>query len=302
LLPGLDAALVEHGLEANVLIVDDSSTELPEEGFPGQGFRALRRIDILPLRRNLGHQRAIAVGLAYVQDRVPCPAVVVMDSDGEDHPRDVPRLIERYRQEGGRKIVFAERTRRSESWVFRIFYFLYRVSHRLLTGYGVRVGNFSIVPRPLLSRLVTVSEMWNHYAAAVFKSRQPFVTIPTRRARRLEGEPRMNFVNLVVHGLSAISVYGELVGVRLLAATMALTAAAVAGLGWIIGLRLLSDAPVPGWAMFAVGMLLAVLLQGVLFLFLILALILGSRQGAMFLPLRDYGFFIEEVRTVYPRP
>ena len=72
---------------------------------------------MLRLRRNLGHQRAIAIGLTYIQAQMTTAyeAVVVMDGDGEDAPEDVPRLLARLEAEGGRSIVFAERTRRSES-------------------------------------------------------------------------------------------------------------------------------------------------------------------------------------------
>ena len=64
---------------------------------------------MLQLRRNLGHQRAIAVGLAYAEEHDPCDVVVIMDGDGEDDPKDVPRLLACCRQAGGREIVFAER-------------------------------------------------------------------------------------------------------------------------------------------------------------------------------------------------
>src|SRR5262249_37876231 len=138
------------------------------------------------------------------------------DGDGEDDPADVPRLVQRCREEGFEKIVFAERTRRSETLAFRAFYGLYKVVHVLLTGIRGRVGNFSVVPPARLESLVVVSELWNHYAAAAFKSRQPLCLVPTRRASRLQGRSRMNFVDLVAHGLSAISVFGETVGVRLL--------------------------------------------------------------------------------------
>ena len=49
-----------------MLAVDDGSS--PAGDSAGASARALRRVDVLPLRRNLGHQRAIAVGLAYVED------------------------------------------------------------------------------------------------------------------------------------------------------------------------------------------------------------------------------------------
>src|SRR5262249_41744968 len=155
------------------LIVDDGSTVPPDATFCTAAHRSLGRIDLVRLRRNLGHQRAIAIGLAYVEARVACAALVIMDGDGEDDPGDGPVLIRRCREEGFEKIVFAERTRRSESLAFRGFYGLYKIVHVLLTGIRVRVGNFSVVPRARLESLVAVSELWNHYAAAAFKSRQP---------------------------------------------------------------------------------------------------------------------------------
>ena len=202
----------------------------PEIELESGTFAALRRIDVLRLRRNLGHQRAIAVGLAYVEECLHADAVVVMDGDGEDDPADVPRLLERLDEEGHATIVFAERARRSESLVLRVFYSLFKLLHLLLTGKGVRVGNFSAIPRRRLTSLVVVAEIWNHYAAAVFRSRQPYCMIPTFRARRLCGTSSMNFVSLVTHGLSAISVYSDVVGVRLLVMSIILAILTLAGM------------------------------------------------------------------------
>ena len=96
-----------------------STTARPSRSTPRAvdlDLRAIGRVEVLHLRRNLGHQRAIAIGLAFVEaERPRCRAVVLMDSDGEDAPEDVPRLVARCEQEGRRKIVFAERTKRSES-------------------------------------------------------------------------------------------------------------------------------------------------------------------------------------------
>jgi glycosyltransferase involved in cell wall biosynthesis len=301
LLGMLDEVLSDHGGEYRVLVVDDGSTAPAGAGFPGQAFTRLGRVDVLELRRNLGHQRAIAVGLAYVERRIPCRAVVVMDSDGEDNPADVPRLLKKFQQEGGKKIIFAARAKRSESWVFRVFYALYKVLHYLLTSKAVRVGNFSVVPAERLASLVVVSEMWSHYAAAVFKSRQPLDMIPTERARRLGGNSRMNFVNLVIHGLSAISVYGDLIGVRMLMLSFALIVLTLAGLGCVVAVRLLTDLAIPGWATFTAGLLLLALSQAVMFSLVFSFIILSDRQGASFLPRRDYAYYVHGVRTEYPK-
>lgn len=292
LLDGLDKALAEHGLEANVLVVDDGSAVAEGVEAGRTPFRALRRIDILRLRRNLGHQRAIAIGLAYIEEKVRCTAVVVMDSDGEDDPQDVPRLYRKFQELSGQKIVFAERTVRSESYTFRAFYWLYRVIHLLLTSRRVRVGNFSVIPAARLSSLVAVSELWSHYAAAVYKSRQPLDMIPARRAKRLHGEPRMKFVDLVVHGLSAIAVYSEAIGVRLLAASSLLILLALAGMVSSVAIRLTTDVAIPGWATYTVGFLLVVVLQAVLFSLVFSFIIISGRDRMTFLPIRDYRYFI----------
>jgi len=61
-------------------------------------------------------------------------------------PEDAVRLMNRCRDQGGESIVFAERTRRTESVLFKVLYKLYQFLHWVLTGIRVRVGNFSIVP------------------------------------------------------------------------------------------------------------------------------------------------------------
>jgi glycosyltransferase involved in cell wall biosynthesis len=292
LLPLIDEALVRSALHAGVIVVDDGSTEQAPPEFGVGPFHALAPVGVLRLRRNLGHQRAIAVGLAYIERQVPCDAVIVMDADGEDAPADIPVLVERCRRERHERIVFAERSRRVEAAVFRILYQAYRALHRLLTGHGVRVGNFSVIPRARLTGLVVVSELWNHYAAAVFRSRQPYVTVPTSRAPRLEGRSQMSFVSLVVHGLSAISVYGDLVFVRLIVFAVVLAGFSAVGLCVVVAIRLFTTLAIPGWATFTSGILVLVLLQAVLFVAVLTFLGLSIRQHAPFVPSRDFELYV----------
>src|SRR5262249_26134590 len=217
LIPGLDEKLAEAGLKASILLVDDGSTNVFNRNrWLKQRYQAIGVIEILELSRNLGHQRAIAVGLAYVRNKKSCEAVVIMDADGEDSPEDVPSLIEVFASQRESRVVFAQRAERSESGVFKIFYGLYKAVYFLLTGAKVRFGNFSVVPHDLLPRLTAVSEIWNHYAAGIMKARIPYVEIPTKRGKRLSGRSKMNFVSLVIHGLGAVSVHSDVIGVRAL--------------------------------------------------------------------------------------
>jgi polyisoprenyl-phosphate glycosyltransferase len=297
LLPVIDDTFAGHRLSAAIVVIDDGSTEARPATFGAGPFQALSSVQVVTLRRNLGHQRAIAIGLAYIEQRVPCDRIILMDADGEDAPRDIPRLLDRCEREGGATIVFAERRRRAETTLFRLLYHAYRLLHRLLTGHGVRVGNFSVIPRTRLTGLVIVSELWNHYAAAVFRSRQPFVTVPTDRATRLGGRSHMNFVSLVVHGMSAISVYGDLVLVRLIVFASLLAALSVLGLCGVVVVRLFTDLAVPGWATFTSGLLILILTQAIMFMALLTFLGLGSRQQAPFVPTLDYGVYVASTWT-----
>ena len=298
LLPRLDQVLGDAGLTADVLLIDDGSTAGAPTHLPGLDWRALDCIEVLSLRRNVGHQRAIAIALAFVERHRSPDAVVVMDGDGEDAPEDVPRLLACLDENERSTVVFAERTRRTESVTFRVFYALYRWTHRMLTGIPVRVGNFSVIPFRLVRRLVVVSELWNHYAAAVFKARLPRASVPTERAARLAGKSRMNFVDLVMHGLSALSVHAELVGVRLLVVTAIVGSAMLSLLLATFGLRVFTPLTMPAWTPTAVGVLLIVMLQ-VFGLTLVFAfLVLHARSHPTFIPVRDYEYFVDQCQTL----
>ena len=300
LLADLDRALHEQALRAAVWLVDDGSIERPPPILGARDYRALESIHVLALRRNLGHQRAIAIGLAAAHEQFRPSAVVVMDGDGEDAPDDVPRLVAALRANGGRMIVFAERRRRTEHAVFRACYAAYRLGHRLLTGIAVRVGNFSIVPAAQLERLVVVSELWNHYAAAVFQARLPRESIPTRRRVRLSGASRMNFTALVSHGLSALSVHAEVIGVRLIVFTIVMAAVLGTLALTVVGARMVTLSAVPGWALSFTGLLALILCQTVASAVVFVLLVLHGRSQPLFIPIRDYAHFVKSLTALSP--
>ena len=109
LLKELDAALRGGPWSIGVLFVNDGSADPPPAAWP-EPSRTFRWVRVLPLRRNLGHQRAIAIGISYIQSKTRCRAVVVMDGDGEDAPSDVLRLLNRCDELADTHIVFARRS------------------------------------------------------------------------------------------------------------------------------------------------------------------------------------------------
>lgn len=300
LIAQLDTVLQGKGIQAQLVVVDDGSHIAITPQIPSQGLKSFSSIEVVRLRGNMGHQRAIAIGLAYIHEHMPGTALIIMDGDGEDRPEDVVRLIERFETAGGEHVIFAARMRRSENLAFTCCYHLYRLIHYILTGIPVRVGNFSIVPYPQLERLVVTPDLWNHYAAAVFCAGLPRDTLPAERGQRFAGHSAMSFTKLVMHGLSAISVFSATAGVRLLLASCGLTIAVGGLLLVLLGLGLGTESRFPGMLANAAGVLLVLLSQGVFFSFALVISLLSTRNRMGFLPIRDYSHFIQWVRRVYP--
>ncbi len=283
----------------HVLLVDDGSSTPLAEDLRLEAVGPDCIVDILRLRRNVGHQRAIALGTAYVHEKVPCDAMLVMDADGEDRPEDAMRLVGRFREGQGRRIVFAERTRRSETVLFLVLYRLYQWLHWMLTGIRVRVGNFSIVPARCLSTLVVLPELWNHYAAAIFHSRLPFELLPTERGLRYSGRSKMDYLSLIMHGLHAISVFSDMVAVRLLVVVFGLAVACAGVLVGTILSQCYGPARAPEWMGYGWWALLVLLVLTLGCFSLVLSL-MSQRNSLDFIPIRDYGYFVEGTTRVTP--
>lgn len=298
----LDQALVKRpAVAASVLLVDDGSTVPPSPGALARPAVSLKSVAVLTLRRNLGHQRAIAVGLAYLHRERSCDAVVVMDADGEDRPEDVVRLLDAFADQANRTIIFAERRRRFASVPFRLAYWLYRVVHRGLTGLGVKIGNFSILPSAALPNLVVQSSLWSHYAATVVNSRLPMKTVPLDRGRRLTGTSRMNFVALAAHGLSAVSVFRETVATRVLLAASGVAALGGVALVALVLARVAWGWTLPPWASLGVGLLALGTLQVIVAALALTLVTLASREQFNVLPVRDYHYFVLDCREAMGR-
>jgi hypothetical protein len=123
--------------------------------------------------------------------------------------------------------------------------------------------------------------------------------VPVPRGTRIDGVSQMNFVALVAHGLSAISVFGDRVGVRMLIASIAGAALAIVGIVVAVSVRLFSNLAIPGWATYAIGTLIVILIQLVAIAASFTFFMLSNRTNLGFVPIRDYPLFVAETVDVY---
>jgi glycosyltransferase involved in cell wall biosynthesis len=88
-----------------VLAINDGS----DDEFDSE-FKSSIPIEVVSLKSNVGHQRAIAIGLQYINaEKTDFGFVVVLDSDGEDSPEHIRELVAKCDNSSGSKIIFAKR-------------------------------------------------------------------------------------------------------------------------------------------------------------------------------------------------
>jgi len=280
------------GATYKVLVVDDGSTEKLSIKTP-----ATLPVTILHLQRNIGHQKAIAIGLAYIKENIACDKVLVMDSDGEDRPEDAAALLAASGEQQGR-IIFAKRSSRKEGQGFRFFYRLYKLAFRVLTGKKIAFGNFLVMPVPVLEKAVHYSEIWNHVAGGLIRSGLPYTSIATHRGKRYSGQSKMNFHSLLMHGLGAIAVFIEVIASRLLIFSLILIGISLLTILLLVGIRAFTDLAIPGWTSTVASAMLIILLQSFLLSLFTIFLYLSSQSQRKFIPAHHYKEYTGSAETI----
>lgn len=297
LMRGIEAALGSYDCIIDILAVDDgSSVEIDRREWADETFTRIRLIEIAQLACNLGHQKAIAVGLSIASHRKDVDAIVVMDGDGEDRPADLPRLLDAIRDRAA-PIVLAHRAKRSEGTAFRFFYMAYKALFRRLTGVSLSFGNFCALTAAAAKRLTFMPNLWNSLPATCLRSKLPIHTVSTVRGSRYEGEPKMNFVGLVLHGMQAITVFSDAVLVRLSLAAMAMAAVAAAA---VVAVRLGEfEWMVPGWASNMIGFLVLSLLTVLFGLLSTSLLTLQERSNMPMIPYLHAEMYVSRIHRLF---
>ncbi|MDF2116092.1 glycosyltransferase [Roseiarcaceae bacterium H3SJ34-1] len=295
LLEAIDTTLVGFDLTIDVIAVDDCSTMPCPQIKPPR--KSISSVTIVRLGANVGHQRAIATGLVKVAQESEADLVAVMDSDGEDTPQELKRLLQDALASPGYGIV-AQRKRRSEGLVFKFFYMIYTRVFRILTGHKINFGNFVVLPISHVKKLVYSPNIWNNFPSSIVFSKLPMKYLDTVRGTRYFGQSKMNFVNLVAHGLGAVSVFSEAVFIRILVASIVLFLGSFASAILAIAIRIFTATAIPGWTTNALGFALLVSIQAVLVPIMMAFLLLNNRSSLQISPKEHAPKLIVETWTV----
>jgi len=192
----------------SIIIINDSSNQ--KNNFKLIPANNIQSVKILNLSQNIGHCKAIASTLKYIDGNMDYDYVIPMDGDGEDRPEEILDFIKIIDSADETvEIVTANRIKRSEGIVFRICYQLHKFITFLLVGKMVRFGNYSCLSKKAVQKLISDSSIWVSYSGAVIKNFSNIKSIQSSRGKRYFGPSKMNFFKLIKHSLSIPAVFKE---------------------------------------------------------------------------------------------
>ena len=133
----IDNLVKEINHEFSLVIVNDGSSEIKPDGF---GFSEnLSSVQILNIKKNMGHARCIATGLKHIFQNDEFDYIIPMDGDGEDRPEEIKMFLDQAENFNGKTFV-GERIKRSENIVFKMCYQIHKLITLVFTGKSVTVS------------------------------------------------------------------------------------------------------------------------------------------------------------------
>ena len=235
---------------AEVVFVDDGSTDGSPEIL--RGVQASdKRVRVVRLSRNFGHQAAITAGLAYAQGDM----VAILDADLQDPPELLPTLFRTLG--GGADFAYGVRYARKEGVAKRAAYFAFYRLLRAVAEVDIPAdsGDFCAMTRRVVDHLnrLPESDRFVRGLRAWLGFRQ--VGVPYERDRRYAGVPKYTLLKLLklsIDGLLSLST----APLRLIAAVGLVISVLSFGGILVVLYRYLFTPYVPGYTSLAVLVLL----------------------------------------------
>ena len=193
------------GIDFEIIFVDDGSSD--------DTFHLLtdlhasdRRVRVVRLSRNFGHQVAVTAGLADASG----DAIAIIDADLQDPPEVIPEMVELWK--AGNDVVYGSRvTRDGESrfklWTAKAFY---RMINRLSdTEIPVDTGDFRLIDRKVADVLLAMPERGRFLRGMVswvgFKQTPVFYKREARHAGKSK-YPLLKMIRFAMDGIVSFSI------------------------------------------------------------------------------------------------
>ncbi|MCB2154414.1 glycosyltransferase family 2 protein [bacterium] len=243
----LTKVLGKVGKPYEIVLVDDGSSDRSME-IIRELSAADPHVKGVSLSRNFGHQICLTCGLDHASGEV----IVMMDSDLQDPPELLPRMLKRY--EEGYDVVYAVRKHRDGETIFKkvtasVFYRLLRFATNI--EIPVDTGDFRLISRRALDSVLSLRER-NRFLRGLFSwvgFKQ--IGVAYNRPARYKGEtkyPLRKMLKFAMDGITSFSTIPLQAGIWLGfgAAVLGFFYAIKVFVDWV------QDSTVAGWASLAI--------------------------------------------------
>lgn len=243
--------LETQSLPFEIIYVDDGSRDGTIDRLHAiQGSD--RRVRLLALSRNFGHQIAATAGLEHASG----DAVILIDADLQDPPEAVLEMIRLWRQ--GYHVVYGTRTDRQGETRFKLLTakLFYRLINRLSDiSIPLDTGDFRLMDRKVVDALLTMPERDRFLRGMVSWIGFRQTSLPYRREPRYAGRSKYPLGKMLAFALNGIISFST---TPLRFATwigFAASGLALMGIVYALLLRFFTTIWVTGWTLLFIAVL-----------------------------------------------
>jgi len=185
---------------------------LVEDGSPDNAWAEIakanlkdKRVRGIKFSRNFGQHNALTAGL----DMAKGSWVVMMDSDLQDRPEEIPRLYDEAQK--GFEVVLARRGKRKDSMLKKLTNRLFYLVFNLLTGmkYDNEVGGYRIMSQKVVEQLRLMREQYRFVNGLILWAGFKTSSIEVTHAKREEGKSSYSFLKLIKMAAHIITSYSN---------------------------------------------------------------------------------------------
>ena len=187
----------------DLVIVNDCSKE--NYNHKKYKLKMINKIILINLEKNVGSQRAIAIGLKYLKKNYKKNfKTIIIDSDGQDNPKIISKILSLNEKNPKCSIAINRGQRREPIW-FKLFYEAYCILVKLFCFKKIRFGNYSLVDISDLKKITEKNELWSAFPPTLSKNSNRLLHLSADREKRYGGDSKMNFYGLLYHALRVFS-------------------------------------------------------------------------------------------------
>jgi polyisoprenyl-phosphate glycosyltransferase len=163
-------------------------------------------VSIIEFSRNFGHQLAITAGIDHAEG----DAVVVIDSDLQDPPEVIDKMINKWRE--GFHVVYGQRTHRPGEGKFKLM--SARAFYRLINWMSdvelpLDAGDFRLMDRRVVNALKDIREENRYMRGLVAWVGYKQVALPYQRDERYAGETKYPLRKMLRFASDGITSFSE---------------------------------------------------------------------------------------------